>query len=380
MPRLAPSLFGRARALHPHLATLLPACRELASARRELRWIREHVAAARERRRGAGDAHDEKGAPQPQHTPRLRPKEKDEAAAAVARLCARRGRGEPLQYVLGTQPFGPLEVRCRRGVLIPRPETEAWTARLAAALGRWQTRAAALDVLDVCTGTGCVALLLEALLRPAWPGSLAVTGLDVSPRAVALARENARAHAGARVRFERADIFTDAWRRFGPDGDSEDRLRVLVANPPYISLRGFGRDTGRSVRNFEPRLALVPTPAVVAAAGPGGGGGGGGGDDAPEDVFYRRLWEVAAEYGAGVVALEVGDMAQARRVAALALRRTWPAAAGVRRLEIWRDWPDMAPEDDEETQVAVLDRRVDVKGSGHGRVVVCCLGVESVAL
>lgn len=74
-------------------ARLLPACRDLESAANELRWIREHVRETR--------------SPVP---PGLR----------VWQLCERRGSGVPLQYVLGTQPFGPLEIKCRPGVLIPR--------------------------------------------------------------------------------------------------------------------------------------------------------------------------------------------------------------------------------------------------------------------
>lgn len=94
MPRLPPSLFWRARRdISPMAARLLPACRDLESAANELRWIREYVRETR--------------SPVP---PGLR----------VWQLCERRGSGVPLQYVLGTQPFGPLEIKCRPGVLIPR--------------------------------------------------------------------------------------------------------------------------------------------------------------------------------------------------------------------------------------------------------------------
>ncbi len=94
MPRLAPSLLRQAGRVSAGAALLLPACRDLPSALNELRWIREHVA-------------------------RLTP-DAGSAARQVWKLCRLRGRGVPLQYVLGTQPFGPLEIKCRPGVLVPR--------------------------------------------------------------------------------------------------------------------------------------------------------------------------------------------------------------------------------------------------------------------
>lgn len=94
MPRLRPSLFWQARReISPLAAQLLPACRDLDSAANELRWIREHV----------------------QDTPSSVPH-----GLRVWNLVEKRGKGVPLQYVLGTQPFGNLEIQCRPGVLIPR--------------------------------------------------------------------------------------------------------------------------------------------------------------------------------------------------------------------------------------------------------------------
>jgi methylase of polypeptide subunit release factors len=93
MPRLPPSLFWAARRISPQAPVLLPACRDLPSTRAELRWIRDHVRATR--------------SPLP-------------SVLRFGKLCARRGSGVPLQYVLGSQPFGDLDIECRRGVLIPR--------------------------------------------------------------------------------------------------------------------------------------------------------------------------------------------------------------------------------------------------------------------
>jgi len=92
MPRLAPSFFRKAHRISHNLIPLLRTCRDLESACNELRWLREHVAAQ----------------PTRNHEQRLR------------KLCADRGRGKPLQYILGTEFFGELELLCRPGVLIPR--------------------------------------------------------------------------------------------------------------------------------------------------------------------------------------------------------------------------------------------------------------------
>lgn len=106
MPRIAPALLRRAASASAHLAALLPACRDLSSAVRELGWIREHVAARAARTTRSRDL--------PERSRRWLEE------SLTKQLCIRRGSGEPLQYVLGNQPFGGLDVLCRRGVLIPR--------------------------------------------------------------------------------------------------------------------------------------------------------------------------------------------------------------------------------------------------------------------
>lgn len=401
MPRLPPTLLRRAARLSPHLATLLPACRTLDSARAELRWIREHVASST-------------STPTPTSTTNSTAQRREEEAR-IASLAARRGAGEPLQYVLGWQPFAGLEVRCARGVLIPRPETEAWAVVLGGFLFGGGGGEGEVRILDACSGTGCIGLSLFArarggeMMRKGKEGKergswlVRVCGVDVEPRAVRLARRNvvynfcrggAAATAvegggGVPVTFRRADIFADEWMENLYD-DSNDtpsaRLRkidVLVSNPPYISHRGFAKDTGRSVRNHEPKLALVPSsssafpyPAVVA----------------PEDIFYARLLDVADALGPRVAVFEVGDMRQAIRVVEMVVARSRSRmdshGHGLEKggdrdggeddgrmvprwdiVEIWRDWPDCRPSDDEEDVVVVSGREIPVRGSGHGRVV-----------
>ncbi|KAI0124208.1 HemK family methyltransferase [Xylariales sp. AK1849] len=353
MPRLPPSLLNQAHNVSPNVRALLPTCRDLRSAHNELRWIREHVASTPSFREGEAQA-----VPHEQQQQR------------IARLCARRGRGEPLQYVLGTQPFGRLDMKCRPGVLIPRPETEAYVHHLAALLRRGElgaggterkTQAQALRVLDFCTGTGCIALGLYSLLHARFPG-MRVQGLDISESAVALARENLGHNVRRGLlpasaveegpRFGKADIFSDDWRAYVEEGEGVD---VLVSNPPYISTRGFNRDTGRSVRNHEPKLALVPDAAVSGEA-----------ECMPEDVFYSRLFEIAETWGPRVMLFEVGDLNQALRVAEMATKLQ---DADHMRVEIWRDWPDMSPEEHEIAEARVKGTTVQISGSGNGRSV-----------
>ncbi|AAS51664.1 ADL256Wp [Eremothecium gossypii ATCC 10895] len=207
MPRIAPSLMRTACAESRLLPLLLPESRTLEQARTELRWMRAELC----------------------------------GAAAVARGCRQRYRGVPLQYVLGTQPFGPLEVRCRRGVLIPRWETEEWACELAR---RFAARGRSLRAADLCTGTGCVGLLLAHSVRGA-----RVTAVDVSEAAVAAARQNA---AALRVPLEvvRADVRQ-------PGGLLRDGVEVVTCNPPYIPTDALPRECTRSVCRYEPQLALA---------------------------------------------------------------------------------------------------------------------------
>ena len=97
MPRLLRSLLLKAKAIDPLLPRLLPTCRDLVSAGNELRWLREHVQGVTGRKQSVVNSQN-----------------------LLRRLCEQRGRGEPLQYILGSEYFGDLEIQCRTGVLIPR--------------------------------------------------------------------------------------------------------------------------------------------------------------------------------------------------------------------------------------------------------------------
>ena len=173
----------------------------------------------------------------------LDPSELDAARALVGRRAAR----EPLQYVLGEWGFRRLTLTVDRRALIPRPETETVVERCLAVLdGRAGPR-----VLDVGTGSGAIALAIA----DEHPGA-AVTGIDVSPEALALARENAT-RTGLPLELARHDLFERL-----PDGP----WALVVSNPPYVDPED--RATLQpEVRDWEPETALFgrDVTATVAA-------------------------------------------------------------------------------------------------------------------
>lgn len=202
---------------------------------------------------------------------RLSPVEK----RRLSRLLHRRMDGEPLQYVLGTVDFAGVILRIEPGVFIPRPETEGLVEHVLAYLGPDP----ACTVVDLATGSGAVALALAAA-RP----HLHVWGTDLSPEAVRLARANARLlKLTDRVLFVAGDLAA-------PLGDlrPEQPVRVVVSNPPYISLEDRARMDAQ-VLDHEPHAALF--------AGADG-----------LDVI-RRIGPAAAELlpGGGLLALEIGE-------------------------------------------------------------------------
>ncbi|KAH7318523.1 S-adenosyl-L-methionine-dependent methyltransferase [Stachybotrys elegans] len=344
MPRIPPSLIRRATRYSPNLAALLPACRDIPSSLNELRWLKEHV--------------HQSGPPNTE--------------GRLSALCRKRGRGFPLQYILGTQPFGPLDIKCKPGVLIPRPETEAYTHHLADLIksghaldhdGRGGD--GELSIVDFCTGTGCIPLLLYSLLRQTVP-RLSVYGIDISPDAVNLARENAelnretghlgRSQPSHTLSFQHGDLFNDADIQML----TSQPWDIMTSNPPYISndVWEHGRgDISYSVRKYEPRLALVPRASLPLPAG-----------WRHEDVFYSRLFDCAQLLKTRVILLEVGDEAQARRVLE---GFSTHALAPVSYVELWRDSPDIDSGNQDVKSIELVKHgqqwTVPIKGSGRMR-------------
>jgi release factor glutamine methyltransferase len=211
----------------------------------------------------------------------------------------RRGQREPLQHITGSTSFCGLEIAVNRHALIPRPETE-----LLAELG-WNFLSTLnpqpSTALDFGTGTGCIAIALAVKCL-----SAKVVATDVSPNALALAKQNAGRHnAAERIEFLQSDGFA-AFQSEGrvtrvPNSEIETKIRdscnsslrkmefdLIISNPPYIPSAEIAT-LQPEVRDFDPRAALD---------------GGADGLD-----FYRKLAAEAKPFlkPGGKIMLEFGD-------------------------------------------------------------------------
>lgn len=170
-------------------------------------------------------------------------------------MAKRISEGEPLQYVTGQAYFCGLSLSVGSGVLIPRPETEElaeWVAERIKVMGSKR-------ILDIGTGSGCIALSVKSMAP-----ETDVTGIDVSDKALERAQRNASI-TGLDVSFSKADILTATVQDIGT-------YDIVVSNPPYV--RECERaDMSRNVLEHEPELALFVS------------------DDDPL-IFYRRIAEL----------------------------------------------------------------------------------------
>jgi len=217
-----------------------------------------------------------------------------EELAKFRDMVKRRRAREPVAYILGEREFYGRLFRVDARVLIPRPDTEALVE---VALARSRHASMSARVLDLCTGSGCVAITL-ARERP----TTQVIASDKSEGAIAVAVENATRLGTYNVAFAVSDLFAGLRGPFD----------VITANPPYIAsseVEGLSPD----IVKFEPRLALD---------------GGASGDD----VVARIVQEAPSHLAhGGVLAVEVGA-GQSERVAAMMTSR------GFRDVERARDY------------------------------------------
>ncbi|SCV05441.1 LANO_0H07558g1_1 [Lachancea nothofagi CBS 11611] len=207
MVRIKPSTIWQASKLNRFLPFLLPECRSIHAARQELRWIQD-------------ESNDD---------------------YQVWKRCKLRYRHYPLQYILGSQPFESLNIKCKPGVLIPRWETEEWATDLAHRLPKNRQ----IHVLDLCTGTGCIPLLIKHI-RP----DAVVKAVDCSPLATGLAYWNSKS-LGISIQVIQGDILEHN------STVKPQKVDLITCNPPYISQSTFVKETSRSVKLFEPKLALI---------------------------------------------------------------------------------------------------------------------------
>lgn len=148
--------------------------------------------------------------------------------------------GEPFQQIIGFTEFYDLKINVSQAVLTPRPETEELVYLIATDLKKQATPN--VKILDVCSGSGCIALALKKDFADA-----IVVGLEKSESAIQIANKNAVANK-LQVDFWQKDVLEEDW------GDLFE-LDVIVSNPPYIA-ESEKTEMSRTVLNFEPHLAL----------------------------------------------------------------------------------------------------------------------------
>jgi len=162
-------------------------------------------------------------------------------------LVKRRAEGVPFAYLVGKREFYSLDFRVTPDVLIPRPETEFLVIALLDLIKARGASERPIEVADVGTGSGIIACSV-AKHAP----QVRVTAIDVSPAALAVARENAeRIGVSERIEFVESDLFAAI--------PAERKFDFIASNPPYVTEAEFA-ELAKDVREYEPRLALVSGP------------------------------------------------------------------------------------------------------------------------
>ena len=199
-------------------------------------------------------------------------------AAEIDAKVQRRLKREPLQYILGYVDFYGLKIHVGPGVLIPRPETELLAEEAIKAISN---KNAKLNILDLCTGTGCLALTFAR----AFPAAM-VYGTDSEETAISYAEENAKTNTIRNVRFLKGSLFEPIEKS---NVSTEDRsvFDIIVSNPPYIRRDDLNK-LQPEIRDWEPLTALD------------------GGEDGLD--FYRAIIPGARKYltANGVLLFELG--------------------------------------------------------------------------
>ena len=179
-------------------------------------------------------------------------------------------KNEPLQYITGAIEFYGLELMITPAVFIPRPETE----RIVDIALQILKTVISPKILDVGTGSGCIAIALANELPEA-----SVTGIDIDPNMLKLAQKNADLHKINNIIFKQMDIQKEI---------PKESYNLIVSNPPYIPLNEIS-DLEKNIKDFEPHIALT--------------------DGADGLTFYHRLASVASKilHFNGYLIMEVGQ-------------------------------------------------------------------------
>ncbi|KAI9238698.1 MAG: S-adenosyl-L-methionine-dependent methyltransferase [Podila humilis] len=267
---------------------LVPVCNHSQShASQELKWLMQHakqVALIQEQQLKATNASNIVAGQRGRGT--LSPYEIELLQGYVDQRVKTR---KPLQYILGTQPFMDLEILTRPPTLIPRWETEEWTARLATTLKNEPSLfssanlSSRFNILDICSGSGCIPLGLASSLPPF---SSHLFGADIHPKAVQLASDNEAKNRdllnGNTVEFHQVDLLAPhavdtflSWTREKASSSSgASGYNLVISNPPYIAHEEY--DT------LEPEVSQWEDPKALLA-------------DEEGLVFYPRIAQMAMQ-------------------------------------------------------------------------------------
>lgn len=183
----------------------------------------------------------------------------------------------PIQYVMGSAEFCGLDFRVDERVLIPRPETELLVESAARLALQGRTRADTLNILDLCTGSGNIAISLAAGPLTRGISNCKIIASDISADALKVAARNAISNGVCnRIEFVKSDLFSDI----------RDQFDIIISNPPYIAENEFLTLQEEVLR--EPRIALS------------------GGVDGLD--FYRRIIDALPGHlkRSGYVMMEIG--------------------------------------------------------------------------
>lgn len=173
-------------------------------------------------------------------------------------------KNKPVQYVLGETEFCGMRFFVNENVLIPRPETQEIVENIVTSTRTRHATSQQLSILDIGTGSGCIAISLAKLI----PNS-DVTAVDVSEKALEVARKNADAN-GVNVHFVHDDILNPHVKTYGRASQQFD---IIVSNPPYV-CENEKSEMRANVLDYEPSTALFVT------------------DNDPL-IFYRKILEFA---------------------------------------------------------------------------------------
>ncbi|EDO16708.1 hypothetical protein Kpol_1003p13 [Vanderwaltozyma polyspora DSM 70294] len=233
MPRISTKTIHEAYKINPFLPLLLPECRTISQAKLELKWINQEFAKTA-----------------PDHYTLQK---------NIKKACIQRFHHIPLQYILKSQPFGSLNIKCQPCVLIPRWETEEWVMDLIQSIKNGKQSLESknqISIVDLCTGSGCIALLLKRELSKILNSNLNVKAVDCSDSAIDLVNRNKLESSEDPIDIEVLKF--DILQSNNIDSIlSNQKIDILTCNPPYIPKSDFQRDVTKSVKLFEPKLALI---------------------------------------------------------------------------------------------------------------------------